>query len=617
VSARRAVLTLGLFALLLAAPAAAQETPLFRLDTLRVSVASRTSATFPARSRLVQVLTAERLRALPVRTVAEALRWVTAADVQARSPAQADLSLRGSTFEQVVVLVDGVRMSDPQTGHFDLDLAVPIDRVERIEVLEGPASALYGSDAMGGVVNVVTRDGGPAASAHVERGTFDTWRAAGSVDGSVAGVRGGASGQWDQSDGHREGTEYETLELHGKLSAPTARGRLFAQAGHARRDFGANSFYAPRDSYEETRTTIVSAGWSGEVGGRFTVHPLLSLRRHSDDFTLIRTNPAIYQNVHVSRQRGGELIARRGAVGGLGLALAFGGELYRDDLESDNVATGRPALGARDEDRGAGFAELAWAGSRASWNAGLRGDWHEGFGDAWSPSVSASVDLTPSLRARASWGRSFRAPTWTERYYTDPTSIGDPDLEPERSWTADIGADFALPRTGVLRATAFRRQAEDLIDWVRPAGTPATTPSTVRNVESATFDGIELSLGALVVAGFELDADAAWLSLDEHDATSGLISRYALKPIEQRTSVGVTRAVADGRVILSGSWLREHRRTEEDGHQQLGARARVRVPYGELDLIGSNLTDEVFNDITANPAPGRAITVGLRVELPR
>ncbi|MSR36710.1 MAG: TonB-dependent receptor [Gemmatimonadetes bacterium] len=595
-----------------AAPAAAQDAPLVRLDTIRVDVVSRIAAGFPARSRVVQVLTADQLRALPVRSVADALRWMTATDVQARSPAQADLSLRGSTFEQVLVLVDGVRVSDPQTGHFDLDLAVPMDRVERIELLEGPASALYGADAMGGVVNVVTRDGGSGLSVRGERGTFDTWRAAGSLDGQVAGVQAGASAEWDDSDGHRAGTEYETLQLHGRLSAPTMGGRLFAQAGHARRDFGANGFYAPRDSYEETRTTTVSAGWSGEVGGGFTLRPLLSFRRHADDFTLIRTNPAIYENVHVSRQRGGELLARRRGSGAL--ALALGGELYRDDLESDNVATGRPALGARAEVRGAGFVELGWAAGRTTASAGLRGDWHEGFGDAWSPSLSASADLTPSLRARGGWGRSFRAPTWTERFYQDPTSIGDPDLQPESSWTAELGLDLALPRTGLLRATAFRRQSDDLIDWVKPAGSPASAPSTIRNVESARFDGLELALEGLSIEGFGLDAAASWLSLDAGEA-SGLVSRYALKPIENRVLLGVTRSLLGERLTLSGRWQRERMRVDDDPYQLLGARARVRLPYGELDLIGSNLTDEAHKDITGNPAAGRALSVGYRVEL--
>lgn len=598
-----------------ARPAAAQDAPLTQLDTLHVSVASRTSAAFPARSRVVQVLTAEQLHDLPVRSVSEALRWMAAADAMPRSPAQTDLGIRGSTFEQVLVMVDGVKMSDPQTGHYDLDLTVPLDRVERIEVLAGPASALWGADAMGGVVNIVTREGGPIASAHAERGTFDTWRAAGSLDGTASGLRAGGTGEWEKSDGHRPGTDYETVQLHGRASAGVGGGRLFAQGGYGHRDFGANGFYAPRDSYEKTRTTTASAGWSGDVGAGFSVHPLLSYRRHYDDFILIKTNPAVYENVHTSTQRGGELLVRQNSDGPLGLAFAFGGELYREDVHSDNVATAAPndALGIRSEDRRAAFGEVTWSGTRASASAGLRDDWHEGFGSAWSPSVSASADLLPRLRVRGSWGKSFRSPTWTERFYVDPSNVGNPNLRPERSWTAELGADVALPSTGVVRATVYRRQGDDLIDWVKPLGSPSSVKSVASNIQSARYDGLELGLERLMVGRFQLDG--SWSALELTAEATGLTSRYALKPLVERALVSVARPLLDRRLLLSASWQRDQRRNE-DAYQLLGARARVALPWGELEVIGSNLGDTDYKDIAGNAAAGRAITVGYRVDLP-
>jgi iron complex outermembrane receptor protein len=615
--------------------AAGQQPEIFPLDTVRVTVASRTEA-FPARSRMVSVLTADQLRALSVRSVAEALQYVTAADVQPRSPAQADFSLRGSTFEQVVVLVDGVRMSDPQTGHFDLDLTVPLERIDRIEVLHGAGSTQHGSDALGGVVNIVTREGGSAAAGRIERGSFESWRASGSVDLTIAGIALGVSGEWEKSDGHRPattfappapprpdpsrlGTDFETSQLHAAVSAPLAAGRLSAQAGLGHRDFGADGFYAPRNSYEETRTAFVAVGWTGEVAGGFTLHPRLSVRRHDDDFTLIRTNPAVYRNVHVSRQRGGELVLRRRPFGGVGMALATGVELFRDDVDSDNLATpaADDALGVRAEDRRAAFAELGWAEERVSANAGLRIDAHEAAGEAWSPSISGSVDVTDALRARASWGRSFRAPSWTERYYRDPVSIGDPDLQPERSWTAELGADLALPGSGVLRVTAFRREAEDLIDWVKPAGSAASVPSTVRNVESAVFDGIELTLEALGVAGLRVDGGLSALSLDSEEA-GGLMSRYALRPIQDRATLTVSRPLLGELLLVAGQVVRERRRGEAS-HTLLGARAQVTLPGGALELWGTNLADESYPDLTTvytqQPALGRALRIAYRVEV--
>jgi iron complex outermembrane receptor protein len=129
---------------LAAAPLAGQDArdPV-ALDTLPVSVGSNLG--LAAAPRAVEVITAEELAALPVTTVEAALRWTGSVDLLTRSPAQADLSIRGGSFEQVLVLVDGMRVSDPQTGHFDLDLTIPIEQVERIEILRGAAGPVRGA----------------------------------------------------------------------------------------------------------------------------------------------------------------------------------------------------------------------------------------------------------------------------------------------------------------------------------------------------------------------------------------------------------------------------------------------------------------------------------------
>ena len=197
------------------------------LDTLRVEVSSRIDPNLPASTRSIQLISSEDISSLPVRTISEVLDWATGVDVLSRSPAQSDLSIRGAGFEQVVVLVNGIRMSDPQTGHFDLDLVVPLDAVERVEVLRGAASALYGADAMGGVVNVVTRHGNAPLTGSVEGGSWNTVRvsASGGIDGDPAedlSVNAGA--EVARSDGHREGTDYETTLLH--VAASRARDTL-------------------------------------------------------------------------------------------------------------------------------------------------------------------------------------------------------------------------------------------------------------------------------------------------------------------------------------------------------------------------------------------------------
>jgi outer membrane receptor protein involved in Fe transport len=197
-----------------------------------------------------------------------------------------------------------------------------------------------------------------------------------------------------------------------------------------------------------------------EIGAAF--------RRHDDDFILVRDAPEVYRNRHNSTQAGGDLLARWEVPGGADLVL--GGELFRDLLRSNS-------LGDREESRGALFAEAALGrGSGGVLALGIRGDWHEGFGAFVSPSVSGSWRAGAGFRARAAAGRSFRAPSWTERYYRDPVNVGREDLDPERAWSGEVGMDILSGSTLRFSVTGFVRLAEDLIDWARPEGGMDDTP---------------------------------------------------------------------------------------------------------------------------------------------
>src|SRR5690606_25804552 len=146
------------------------------------------------------------------RTVADVIGRALGADLLARSPAQADLSIRGGSFEQILVLVDGVPVNDRQTGHFHLDVAVPLDAVERIEVLRGPASAIYGSSAIGGVVNIVTRRGTSDLHARAQTGSFGAYAAGAGVGAARGAWSARVDADLDASDGHRAGTDHRSTQ---------------------------------------------------------------------------------------------------------------------------------------------------------------------------------------------------------------------------------------------------------------------------------------------------------------------------------------------------------------------------------------------------------------------
>ncbi len=593
----------------------AQERPV-TLDTLEVQVGSRASSRLPVLTRSIQLLGREEIDALPVRTLSGLLEWATGVEVLSRSPAQSDLSLRGAGFEQVLVLVDGVRMSDPQTGHHDLNLTVPLDRVERVEILRGPASAVYGADAVGGVVNVVTRQGGERLRGRVEGGTWGSARA--SVTGGVEGKEGSsiqAGGELGRSDGHREGTDYEMALLNLGGVRRLGDGRLSAGVGLARRDFGAQDFYAPYPSFERTRTYTASVRWiDGSSGGspgasgvgtewsRVGLEAGAAFRRHDDEFILIRDAPEVYRNQHASSQVGGDILTRWQAPEGLEIAL--GGELFRHLLRSNS-------LGNRTEDRGALFAEAVLGqGDGGVLSLGIRGDWHEGFGAFLSPSLSGSWRIGAGLRVRTAAGRSFRAPSWTERYYQDPVNVGRKDLDPERAWSGEVGMDLFHASRLRLSMTGFLRRAEGLIDWARAEGAGEDTPWETRNVENATFRGMEADLSLEGPGGLGITAGAALLSLSSEEAR-GYRSKYALRPLKERLMLGVDWTLAE-RVSL-GVNAQRGKRSGEDPYHRVDLRAGVPLAGARLYLDAVNLLDASYPDVTGARAPGRALFLGLEV----
>ena len=579
--------------------AAAQEGPV-SLDTVRVTVASIASPGLTASTRGVQVVTAAEISRLPASTVADVLQWTMGVDVMPRSPALVDVGMRGSTFEQVLVLVDGVRVSDAQTGHFDLNLAVPLDRVERIEVLRGAASALHGSDAVGGVINIVTGRGA-GTRVRLQGGSFGAVDAGVSHAGALGSARYAAGADLSRSDGHRPGTDYEVLQ--GRLSLQALLGERTVELAMARaqRDFGARGFYGSNpdwDEYEETRTTTATLTLRAPAAAAIALEPTLSFRRNGDDFLLMRDDPAFYRNVHTTDQLGGQLIARWAAAPML--RLAGGAELYHDKLES----TG---LGDRQEIRGAVLTEAAAgrAGGLTA-SAGARLDWHERHGAFVSPSLSAGWWPLSQVRLRGSVTRALRTPTWTERYYRDPANEGDPDLDPERSWSTEIGVDLEPTPGARLGVATFQRNSSGLIDWARPAGEDGVWVTS--NVDRARFRGVEAHASIVDPTGGRWSLEGSWLSV-RSSTPDGVESKYALRPLVENLTAGIDRPLGE-RLGLTLRGTRA-RRAGEAAYLRIDGRAALRLDAVGLHLDLRNVTDSGYLDVTRTPSAGRSVAVGL------
>jgi iron complex outermembrane receptor protein len=580
--------------------------PRYRLDALVVSAAGRTGSR-AADTRDVEILDRTELRSIPARTVSDLLRWAAGVDLRPKSPAQTDVTLRGSSFEQVLVLVDGVPVNDPQTGHFDLDVAVPLASVERVEILRGPASAAFGADAMGGVIDIVTRGADTPGrvrppSVRASAGSFGTVDASAAGDARVGPAVLHAAAGGLRSDGHRDDTDYRIGLGSLTAAAPLGGGELLGSFRYARRDYGAGGFYGPYPAYERTRTLVATLAWRGAAGAGTRVEPRLELRRHHDDFELLRQDPAFYRNLHAVWDLGGGLTVRR-RLGG-GIVAAAGGNVHDVLLRSS-------ALGRRDEGRGALFGEVtAGTPGAAVASAGLRQDWHQAYGGFLAPSLSAAVWPVRALSLHGAVGRSFRAPTFTERYYRDPVDVGNPNLRPERAWSAELGVRLE-PAAGVrLDLTGFRRWARDLIAWARPAGAGQDVPWETRNVARADYRGAELTATALDVAGGSVRASFELLGVDP--GVGSFQTKYALRPLEEKLALTAARPLPGG-VRAVAHLLRARRRGDPDPFWRLDVRLDRRVSVGSLFLDLTNLTDDRHPDIVGQPVAGRAIEAGLTI----
>jgi iron complex outermembrane receptor protein len=599
------VLTGLAFAFILHATSARAQDTARPLDTVTVSVASRADDA-ARKTESITVITRADIARTAARTLADVIALAPGVDVLSRSPASADIALRGASTEGVVILVDGVRVSDQQSGHYDLDLDVPLDAIERVEVLRGVHSALYGADAVGGVINIVTRNATHAglSSLAVSGGSFGTASVEGSGGGTAAGTLVSGSIDAARSDGHRRGTDYRVVQARGSAERAVGTGKLRVGAGIGARDFGAADFYGPYPSFEDTRTTTGSAQWDGALNNKWSLSLGADTRRHGDLFTLYRDDPAAYQNHHVTWQSAGHLIARRTISDMLTVALG---------ADADELHLQSARLGNRELRRGGLLSEMALGRAGGTIvDAALRVDRSSVEGTFASPSIAMSVPLTRTIALRGSAARGYRAPTWTERYYSDPANIGNPDLRIERFWAAEAGVRFTPSPRASLDAAAFVRNARDVIDWTRPAGAADSVPWQTMNVDRVNNRGVEGTVNLNNVLG---DGDwslrATGLSFDAQ-AAAGLEGKYALNPITRSVGLSATYPLLDARIAADAAVAR---RAGEAEHTIINMRMLLPSPYDRsvmltLDLM--NMTNASYLDVSGAPVPGRAAYLTVR-----
>ncbi|NTV52773.1 MAG: TonB-dependent receptor [Candidatus Firestonebacteria bacterium] len=489
------------------------------------TAAANSSTTDSSRAQVR--VSADQIRMQMPLATEDVLHTLPGTDVQSRGPLgiQNDLAVNGSTSSQTLLLLDGMPLRDPQTGHNRLDLPLPPCELETVDLLPGHASSRFGSEAFGGTVNLTTKPAGQGPG-EVEffGGDFKTLGGQMRLPFALGGLEHTFAFNRVTTQGFREDTGAEIFQAgyaaQGALPALPWKLRL----GFADKNFGANDFYAAYPSWEHTRTATAAGRARYALAPEIALLPQFSFRHHEDFFLLDVYHPSAFANQHTSQVSSVEVPALWTLPGGGELRLGLEGRW--EDLDSSNLGVRQRTLGS-----GYAFFQSAPLGPWAI-DAGLRLDVWDAANPAWSPSLGAAYGLSENWKLRGSAGRAFRLPDFTELYYTNPGNLGNPALAPEKAWVYEAGLD-GRPAPGWLsQLTIFRRDEFDVIDWTR-AG--ARDPWQAGNLSRVWVTGVTV-LGRWTRAGWDLQADAGLLSLQSiRDET--LQSKYQFNYPAQRFQV--------------------------------------------------------------------------------
>lgn len=516
--------------------------------------------------------------------------------------AQADISIRGSSFEQTLVLLNGLRVDDPESGHLNLDLPVSLEAMSNIEVLHGAGSTLYGSDAVGGVVDFVTA-APTSTSLRLRTGGGSFGENDQSILASVARPRWSESATATRnfSTGFLPDRDYRNESASSETRWHTVLGESDILLAGSDRAYGADGFYGPFNAWERTK------GWFASARQQFgeNTEAAFGYRRHADNFVLLRNDPGFYANNHVDHSWEG--VVRRREPIAKAANLFYGLEADADSIHSNN-------LGRHARNQEAGYLDLdLHAARRWSLSGGLRGEFLSGGGgrQVWSPDLAGSLWVSPSVKLRASAGYGFRLPTYTDLYYSDPSTIGNAHLKPESAWSGDGGADWYANARLTASATVFYSRQHDAIDYVR--ANPAQRWQAA-NLVGLRFTGVESSLAWQATQRQAIRL--GWTALSGAQAAlHGLQSEYVFNYPVNNASFEWLGTLKNE--YLLRTQLQIAQRYHHDAYPVWNLEAAREHGWFQPYLRIDNLSNTGYQEIEGVPMPGRSFVGGIQFILAR
>jgi len=615
------------------------------LDEVEVS-ARRTTSVYSEVGRVLHVIPRKEIEALPVYSVQDLLKYALNVDVRQRGPLgiQADVSIRGGSFDQVMILFNGINVTDPQTGHLSLNLPVDIQSIERVEILEGPGARVYGPGAFSGAINFVTgTKTNNNATVNVLGGEHGLYNLSANVTAQTGLLKSYIAANKASSDGYIDNTDFKNHSIFYQGNLDFGNEQLDFQLGYNDKEFGANAFYTPvyPNQFEQNKTTFASVKLT--AGNKVKVTPALYWRRHQDRFELFRDNPASWyttHNYHLTDVFGGSMNAVIPWVAG---KTSLGGEVRSENVWSNVLGTdmdepidvpGEDAKFTKSYHRTnvSTFVEHVYTIDRFSVSAGVLMNYNTdlGFGVDFFPGADVSYWLSNEVKLFASVNKTLRMPTFTDLFYDGPTNIGNPDLKPEEAITYEGGLKF-INNWFRSHASVYYREADNLIDWGRLDGEQEYTTRNLSDMNSwglqarGTINFDEL-LGQTPLKSLELGY--AYIDQDKNmpeEYESVYVEDYLKHKINMALNLRIVSQLGltinalyqdregDYIAFVDGSY--EEVRTDYKPFWLADLRLQWSADKYKLFVDVNNVLDETYYDLGNVQQPGRWIKAGVQVSL--
>ena len=565
------------------------------LDSV-VITSTRIDLPFSQNSRTIEIITASQIAKSPATNLADLLQQEAGIDIRRRGVEgmQADLYIRGGGFDQTLLLIDGIKVEDPQTGHHTMNLALPLEVIERVEIIKGAAARVFGQNAFTGAINIVTKKEASNVNAIAfQLGSYDQQNFIGTVGKDFGNTSVIAHTSFRNSDGYRFNTDFENQNYFLKSTFNKRKTPINFIGYFSERKFGANGFYASPaavNQYEETQGSLIGLT-STYVNKNLTLKPRIYWRRNQDMYVFVRNNPSIYRNLHISNKVGAEINASYKSDIGI---TGFGVDLAKVYLSSNN-------LGDRDRFMMNIFAEHRFklANDKLDITPGIAVNYFSDFKFHAFPGVDVGYQISNSLKAYANAGYTYRVPTYTDLFYSDPTTLGNENLDPEEAFTAEAGIKYNANGFSTT-LVVFNRNSDNIIDYVKENEDDLWQAT---NIQSLNSFGVEASANY----GFDwfdfnqnLNLSYAYLN-EDLDALEVNFSRYSINSLKHQFITTFDSQFLNN--LRQSIVYRFAERTSGDSYSVVDIKASLLLKSFTVSIIANNIFNEEYSETNMVPMP--------------